>query len=138
MADYLLDTNILILHLRAHPLVLRPALLAGEVATLLTQWGQEGNLCISVVSRTEVLAGMHAHERERTMVLLDSLTSLAIDEAIADRAGSLIYQYVRQGIRLSFPDALIAATALCHGLIVATTNPQHFPMPDLRLNPLGV
>jgi predicted nucleic acid-binding protein len=127
VADYLLDTNILILHLRAHP----------DVATILTQWGQEGSLCASVVSRTEILAGMHAHERERTMALLDSLTSLAIDEAIADLAGSLIYQYVRQGIRLSFPDALIAATALRHGLIVVTTNPQHFPMPDLRLQPFG-
>jgi predicted nucleic acid-binding protein len=127
VADYLLDTNILILHLRAHP----------EVAILLTEWGQEGNLCVSVVSRTEILAGMHEHERERTMALLDSLTSLAIDEAIADLAGSLIDQYVGQGIQLSFPDALIAATALRHNLTVATTNPQHFPMPDLHLYPLG-
>jgi len=127
VADYLLDTNILILHLRAHP----------EVSPLLTQWGEEGNLCVSVVSRMELLAGMHAHEKERTMALLDSLTSLAVDATIADRAGSLIYQYLHRGVRLSFPDALIAATALCHGLIVATTNPQHFPMPDLRLYPLG-
>jgi predicted nucleic acid-binding protein len=69
--------------------------------------------------------------------LLDSLTNLPLDEAIADRAGCLIYQYAHQGMQLSFPDALMAATALHHGLTVATTNPKRFPMPDLRVYPLG-
>jgi len=69
---------------------------------------------------------MRPHEEERTMELLDSLENLPVDEAIADLAGGLIYQYARQGIQLSFP----------HDLTLATTNPQHFPMPDLRLHPL--
>ena len=58
--------------------------------------------------------------------------NLPVDEAIADRAGRLIYQYARQGIQLSFADVLIAATALEH-LTLATTNPKHFPIPELRL-----
>ena len=123
MADYLLDSNVLILHLRERP----------GITALLTRWGKEGTLYISVVTRTELLAGMRPHEEARTIELLDSLENLPVDEAIADRAGRLIYQYARQGIQLSFADALIAATALEHGLTLATTNPKHFPMPELRL-----
>ena len=126
MADYLLDSNVLILHLRERP----------EITALLTQWGQEGPLHISVATRTEILAGMRPHEEERTVELLDSLENLPVDKAIADRAGRLIYQYARQGIQFSFPDALIAATALRHDLTLVTTNPKHFPITDLRLHPL--
>ena len=123
MADYLLDSNILILHLRERP----------EITALLTRWGKEGTLYISVATRTEIVAGMRPHEEERTLELLDSLENLPVDEAIADRAGRLIYQYARQGIQFSFADALIAATALEHDLTLATTNSKHFPMPELRL-----
>lgn len=128
MADYLLDSNVLILHLRERP----------EITALLTQRGKEGTLHISVATRTEILAGMRPHEEERTMELLDSLDNLSVDEAIADQAGRLIHQYARQGIQLSFPDALISATALHHDLTLATTNPKHFPIPELRLHPLDV
>jgi len=126
VADYLLDSNVLILHLRERP----------EITALLAQWGKEGTLYISVATRTEILAGMRPHEEEHTMELLDSLENLPVDEAIADRAGRLIYQHARQGVQFSFPDALIAATALHHDLTLVTTNPRHFPMPDLRLHPL--
>jgi len=128
VADYLLDSNALILHLRERP----------EITALLTQWGKEGTLYISVATRTEILAGMRPHEEERTMELLDSLDNLPVDEAIADRAGRLIYQYARQGIQLSFPDALISATALHHDLTLATTNPKHFTMSELRFHSLDV
>lgn len=128
MADYLLDTNILILHLRGRL----------DIAALLDQWGRDSGLCISVISRMEILAGMHPHEEGATMALLDSLVNLPLDEAVADRAGTLMYRYSRQGTPLSFPDALIAATAMHHGLILATTDPKHFPMPDLRLHRVWV
>ncbi len=128
VADYLLDTNILILALRSD-------LKALDFLDVLDR--KRERVCISVATRTEVLAGMRPHEEERTMELLDSLENLPVDEAIADRAGRLIYQYARRGIQLSFPDALIAATALHHDLTLATTNSKHFPMPDLRLHPLG-
>jgi predicted nucleic acid-binding protein len=123
MADYLLDTNVLILHLRDHP----------ELTALLTAWSETCVLNISMVTRTEVLAGMHPHEEKRTMELLDSLTSLVVDEAIADQAGRLIYTYARRGLQFSFPDALIAATALQHDLTLVTSNAKHFPIPELRL-----
>lgn len=128
MADYILDSNILILALRSDPKAL-DLLDALEL--------KKERMCISVVTRTEILAGMRPQEEERTMELLDSLENLPVDEAIADRAGRLIYQYARQGVQLSFPDAVIAATTLHHDLTLATTNPKHFPIPELRLHPLN-
>jgi hypothetical protein len=125
VADYLLDTDVLILHLRERP----------EITALLTKWGEERALYISVVTRTEIIAGMHPHEEERTMELLDSLENIPVDEAIADRAGRLIYQYARRDIQLSSPNALIAATAFQHELTLAQTNPKHFPMPGLPVYP---
>jgi len=128
VADYLLDTNVLILALRSDPKAL-------EFLDALDR--KRERAYISVATRTEILAGMRPHEEKRTMELLDSLKSVPVDEAIADQAGRLIYQYARQGIQFSFPDALIAATALLHDLTLATTNPKHFPVLDLRLHPLG-
>jgi len=128
VADYLLDTNVLILALRSDPKAL-------DLLDALDR--KREHVCISVATRTEILAGMRPHEEERTIELLGSLDNLLVDEITADQAGRLIYQYACQGIQLSFPDALIAATALHHGLTLATTNPKHFPIPDLRLQPLG-
>lgn len=127
MVDYLLDTNILILALRSTSRAL-------DFIDMLNQ--QKKQPYISVITRTEILAGMRPHEEQRTMDLLDSLFSLSVDENIADRAGRLIYQYARQGIQLSFPDAQIAATALHHNLTLVTTNTKHFPIPELALHPL--
>lgn len=126
MTDYLLDTNVLILHFRNRP----------DITALLERWDKQNRLFISVATRTEILAGMHPHEEERTIELLDSLPSLPINNTIADRAGRLIYQYARQGIQLSFPDAQIAATTLEHDLTLITTNAKHFPMPEIAVHPL--
>ena len=92
MADYLLDTNILILALRSDPKAL---------AFLDALDREKERACISDATRTEILAGMRPHEEERTMELLDSLDNLLMDKTIADRAGRQTYQHARRGI--SFP-----------------------------------
>ncbi len=124
MASYIFDSNILILALRSQPHALD---LLDE-----TRRGKH-QLFISVITRTEVLAGMRPHERKITMELLDSFDAIPVDEVIADRAGRLIYEYARKGVTLSLADALIAATALEHDLTLVTTNPKHFPMPEISL-----
>lgn len=123
MADYLLDSNVLILHLREDP----------RATGLLTQWAKRHALYISVITRTEILAGMRPSEEVTTAELLTSLISLPVDSAIADEAGRLIYRHARRGLHISFPDALIAATALLHELTLVTTNVKHFPLPESRL-----
>lgn len=124
MPNFLLDTNILILALRKHD----PTL------DLLERLQELGILHISVITRTEVLAGMHPHEEARTLSLLHPLDSLPVEASVADQAGRWVYQYARKGIPLSIPDALIGATAAQHELILVTTNASHFPMQEISLH----
>jgi len=56
---------------------------------------------------------------------------LPVDVAVADECGRLMFRAKRQKHTASLADALIAATAIVHGLSVATLNVKHF-------KPLGV
>ena len=123
MADYLLDSCVLIRHLR------RPQPTTDLVSALIL----EGQVSIATISRTEIIEGMREHEREATMRLLDSLPAYPLDVAIADMAGEYIRRYRAQGITLDKPDAIIGATAVLHGLVLVTYNQKHFPMPELEL-----
>lgn len=125
MSGSLLDSNVVILQLRREP----------WAVAHMPRWTEEGGF-ISVVTRTEVLAGTHPHEEARTSELLLSLTSLPVTAQVADQAGRWIYQYARRGVHLSFPDALIAATAVAYDLTLITTNGKHFPIPELRVDGL--
>ena len=51
---------------------------------------------------------------------------LPIDSVVAERCGFLAGESRLKGRVMSMGDALIAATALTHGLTVATRNVKHF------------
>lgn len=121
MPSYMLDTGILIRHLRNRP----------GYPDLVQRLSQEGDLYISAFTRVEVLRGMRDHERERTFLLLDGLLTHPLDKETANRAGELLRVWQAQGVTLSGPDAVIAASALEVDAILVTTNPRHFPMPEL-------
>lgn len=121
MSDYLLDTNILILYLRK----------TAGYYELMDRLAADDTLYISVITRLEIIRGMKDREREATFDLLNSLETIEISIEIADQAGELIRTWRTQGVVLEDADALIAATALEHGLALVTTNAIHFPMPDL-------
>jgi predicted nucleic acid-binding protein len=121
MPAYLLDSGILIRHLRNRP----------GYHVLVKRLNSAGDLYISAFTRVEVLRGMREHERERTFALLDGFATHAIDRATADRAGELLRVWQSRGIILGGPDAIIAASALQVGAALVTTNARHFPMPEL-------
>jgi predicted nucleic acid-binding protein len=123
MPAYLLDTGIPIRHLRNRP----------GYHALVDRLNREGDLYISAFTRVEVLRGMREHERERTFLLLNALLTHSLDQETADRAGELLRIWQAQGVILSGPDAVIAASALQVGAILVTTNPRHFPMPELAM-----
>lgn len=79
-------------------------------------------LCISVITRAEVLVGFETEESVGPRRLLDSMTCLAIDRDIADLAADL-----RRRHRWKLPDALQAALALHHGYRLITRNTKDFP-----------
>lgn len=121
MTDFLLDTNILVRSLRE----------TAGYDTLLSTLVDNDWLCISVITRFEIVRGLREHERDDTFSLLNSLESLIVNSEIADSAGELVRSYRARGITLSEADSLIAATALHHQLSLVTTNSKHFPMSDL-------
>ena len=123
MPDHLLDSCVLIRHLRRHK----------PTTDLVSALILEGQVSIATISRTEIIEGMREHEREATMRLLDSLPAYPLDVFIADLAGEYIRRYRAQGITLDKPDAIIGATAVLHDLVLVTYNQKHFPMPELQL-----
>jgi len=123
VSDYLLDSCVLIRHLRRHK----------PTTDLVSALILEGQVSIATISRTEIIEGMREHEREATMRLLDSLPAYPLDVSIADLAGEYIRRYRAQGITLDKPDAIIGAAAILHGLVLVTYNRKHFPMSELQL-----
>ena len=61
-----------------------------------------------------------------------------MDADIGQRAGQLIRRQRAKGHALGIPDAIIAATALQHGLTLVTFNPKDFDLSGLQLCPLDV
>lgn len=115
MADILVDTDILIDHLRG-----AAELKAGS-----------HRLHYSVITRAELFAGTTGTDLATR--LLAALREIPVDRAIAERAGR-----IRRESGLRMPDALIAATALERTLRLATRNRKEFQLVrGLRLRALN-
>ncbi len=127
--DYLADTNVIS--------ILAPRRRDPAIAPRLAGWvdAHAGRLFLSVVTLAELSAGA-AQARQRGAVAvaarLESWIAqlatrfearlLPLDAAIALRAGQLLAQPVAAGRDPGMEDAMIAATAERHGLIVLTRN----------------
>ncbi len=123
MPDYLLDSGILILHLRNQPGYLE----------LTNRLLNEANTYISAMSHLEIVRGMRDREHTKTFNLLESFETIAVTGEIADIAGELIRSWRKHGVTLGDADAVIAASALHDGLTLVTTNARNFPMPELSV-----
>ena len=129
VARVLVDTGPILRQLRNHQPTIQ----------LLRELRRGDRLGISVITRIEVRARMHEHERYDTQKLLARFVTFDVATDIADLAGDLIARS-RTSSLLSLPDAIIAATALLGGLTLVTYNVAHFaqvrglsfysPLPD--------
>lgn len=122
MNDVLLDSDMLIDHLRGYALARRylQRFEAGEA---------QGYL--SAISIAELATGQMRQEGAEVKIrrLLALFTPINLDFVIAWRGGEIRRQY---GTRLA--DALIAATALMRNLPLSTRNLRHFtPIDGLRV-----
>jgi predicted nucleic acid-binding protein len=111
----LVDTDVLIWHLRGYPQATR-------------RLDELGALTLSAISWLEVLQGMrNKAELLAVKKMLDKRSArlLPVTEAITLRATELMESLtLSHGLQMG--DALIAATALDHGLPVLTANVKHF------------
>lgn len=106
--EFLLDTNFLLGMMKSAPAV---------QTTLQRLTPLTGQCAYSAVTRMELLGFHGMTEAEETLIesRLRELTYLPIDRRIEDSAIAL-----RRLRRIKLPDALIAATALTHGLELLT------------------
>lgn len=119
MVKYLLDTNIIIDHLRGRSLI-------GEKII-------ENGCAVSVITLAELLYGAHKSDDPQkslfaTYDLLDSFRFKieGITEEVAGEFGKMKAGLEKSGKRLEDFDLLIAAIAKVSGLILVTNNLKHF------------
>ena len=117
MAIYLLDTSVII-------------------DALNQKQGRWQFLASSVVTLTEIYAGVRPNELALTEQFLDGLEHYPLDSHLARDAGLLKNEWAKQGRTLGVVDLIIAATALAHNLALMTDNRKDFPMTKLVLYPL--
>ena len=79
--------------------------------------------------------GARPREEAATREFLSSLMVVAPDGDVAWRAGAMIRDQARHGVTIDLVDAIIAATCIAHGFLLATFNLRHYPMPEIRFAP---
>lgn len=112
MSKYLVDTTLLIEHLRGNK----------QAKVFL----EDNSPNISTVSIAELIQGSRDKEElVAALKLVSSLSEITIDKKISNHATELMKKfYLSKGLK--FLDALIAATALENKLILITGNLKHF------------
>lgn len=112
--DWLIDTNILIDHLRG----------TARATAFLRKARKQQTLWISVITVAEIYAGQQMRqpkEKAKVVRFLRLFRVAYLDGTIAAIGGEIARDY-----GTALPDALIAATALSKGLRLATRNVRHF------------
>jgi predicted nucleic acid-binding protein len=115
---YLLDSNVLIEHLRGRQ----------QAMSFLSTLKSAGELYVSAITVAELYAGVRdGRDKDAIDALLRLLRIIPVDQTIAEQGGLYRQQYGRSdGTGLT--DALIAATAEELGANLVTFNQRHFPM----------
>jgi predicted nucleic acid-binding protein len=125
---FLIDTNVVSQRTKLKP---NPAVVTWLLAT------NEADLRVSAITIQEIRLGIERldagrRRREIERWLEDDLLHrfagriLPVDAVVADQCGRLIATANRQKHNPDLSDALIAATAVVHGLQIATLNHKHF------------
>ncbi len=119
MSDYLLDTDVLIRCLRG----------VAETLTIAQQLTTEGDLHTSAWSHLELWLLVQPKDQKQTLDFLTPFVTHPINEEIARRAADLVKLRGQAEAPLTYAEAVIAATALHHGLTLVTYNARNLNTP---------
>jgi predicted nucleic acid-binding protein len=118
MSHYLLDTNLLVYYFNGD----MDSVVKSRVSQLL-----QDSFQISVISQMEFLGfPFNEQEKPKAKQFIAAASVRNLTDAIVQRVID-----IRQTIRIKLPDAIIAATAMQQGAILATRNTQDFKALDL-------
>ncbi|MGX5852762.1 type II toxin-antitoxin system VapC family toxin [Dyadobacter jiangsuensis] len=112
---YLWDTSIAVYYLQQHlPLYMEE---------IMDDIAQNSRICFSVITEIELFSWKSASQFDFDLVNLfvGVSLSLELEKDIRDKAAELRRQH-----NLEIPDAIIAATAVVHGLTLITNNSEDF------------
>jgi predicted nucleic acid-binding protein len=115
VSDYLLDTDVLIRCLRG----------VAETLTLAQQLTEEGDLHTSVWSHLEIWLLTQPNEQKQTLDFLAAFITHPVTDEIARRAAELLKLRGQTEAPLTYSEAVIAATAIHHGLTLVTYNTRN-------------
>ena len=124
MTRYLLDTDTLIDFSKG-----RGPVISGLLA--LREAGHQ--LAVCPVNVAEFYSGVAPEDQATWDSFFKGLHYWDITRKAASRAGQLRYEFARQGIAISTPDALIAAVAEEQEAVIVTNNLKDYPMEDIQL-----
>lgn len=81
---------------------------------------------ISVITQFEILSGSNENQQEFWDQLFSRFRIIPLDQREVENASEIIKKLRSQNKIIELPDILIGATALTHGLELATLNKSHF------------
>lgn len=124
-----LDTTVLIDHLRGRPAVQRVLDCRERGITPAT----------TAVNIEEIVRGLRPAEVSVAEMLVEALVVLPITAEVASLAGRWRREYAARGVTLWQADCLIAAAAAHARAPLATGNPKDFPMREVEVEhwPVG-
>lgn len=120
----LLDTTVLIDLLRGRP---------GAIAGLESLARARERPFTCAVNLEELYRGLRPSEEDAAARLAGGLRLAPLGRAEGALAGSWRREHAARGETLSQADCLVAAAAVGVRARLATGNPRHFPMPDVRV-----
>jgi len=114
ISKFLIDSDILIDFLRG----------LNKTRGFLFKLRKEGELLISVINVVEIYSGKEIKNTKKRKIIdqfLNGFKIIPLDENLSKLAGEIRLNYY-----LPFADAIVAATAIYTGSVLATRNIKHF------------
>jgi predicted nucleic acid-binding protein len=115
VSDYLLDTDVLVRCLRG----------VSETLSFAQELTEQGDLHTSVWSHLEIWLLTRADDQRQTQEFLTPFIAHPINDDIARRAAELLRLRGETETPLTYAEAVVAATALHHGLTLVTYNTRN-------------